>query len=305
MYLNQKGLAQQKLAEMLIASRKGERIPTFSELQKQFHVGAGTLTAAIREFENNKIIKLQTKQRMGMILAEKDVGRLWRYTSKGYITGLFPEPLSLEMRGLAMGLREAFRALDIPLVIVYGYGSRVRFDRILNDSSGDFVISSMESVRQRLEEDDALSVVHRFGRNSFYVSDSLLILENASAPKAESRVVGIDRNSYDHMRLTQQCYPGAQFKEVRYAEIPFDILAGEIDCAVWHQTAPVRFPENLIHVSKYSDAVRNFDLEGICEAVLSIHSGNQLMEGVLSSIDVKKVTDVQRQVLNHEIEPVF
>ncbi len=36
---------------------------------------------------------------------------------------------------LAMGLRSTLNDYNIPLVIVYGYGSKVRFDRILEDNS--------------------------------------------------------------------------------------------------------------------------------------------------------------------------
>ena len=143
MYLSQKGIAQQKLAEIFLSCGIGERIPTFSDLKKELKVGIGTIQTAIKELEMNGIIQLQAQQRYGTILTGKSTKELWKFLSKRYVVGLFPEPLSLEMRGLAMGLREVMDDLDIPLVIVYGYGSKVRFDRIVNrPTREDFVISS-------------------------------------------------------------------------------------------------------------------------------------------------------------------
>ena len=68
MYLNQKGIAQQKLAEIFLSCGIGERIPTFSDLQKELKVGIGTIQTAIKELEMNGIIQLQAQQRYGTIL---------------------------------------------------------------------------------------------------------------------------------------------------------------------------------------------------------------------------------------------
>lgn len=308
MYLNQKGIAQQKLAEIFLSCGIGERIPTFTDLQKELKVGIGTIQTAIKELEMNGIIQLQAQQRYGTILTGKSTKELWKFLSKRYVVGLFPEPLSLEMRGLAMGLREVMDDLDIPLVIVYGYGSKVRFDRIVNrPTREDFVISSLESARHRQKADEALAVSLRFGANSFYAADSLVILDNIRSEDRETRknIVGIDYNSYDHMLLTQAAFPDADYVNVRYGEIPFESLSGKMDTVVWHQTTPVHFPEDMIKARKFESVIPDFDIDSICEAVLSINRNNRLMTGIMESIDVEKVIDIQKKVLNRELEPIF
>ncbi len=308
MFLNQKGLTQQKLAEIFLACPVGEQVPTFSELQKECKVGIGTIQAAIREFQQEDIIALQAQPRYGTVLTAKDIGKLWGFLDKQYLTGLFPEPLSLEMQGLSMGLREAFRRIGIPLVIVYGYGSRTRFDRILApDSSEDFAVSSLASALQKQEENEDFRIVQRFGENSFYAAGSLYILEKTGTQaKAEKDlVVGMDDHSYDHMLLTRHAFPGSVIRPVRYGEIPFVSLAGDTDRVVWHRNTTALFPENLVKMTPYQNLAKDLDIRPVCEAVLGIDNRRTLLAELIRNIDPALVTDIQGKVLRREIEPVF
>ena len=78
-----------------------------------------------------------------------------------------------------------------------------------------------------------------------------------------------------------------------------------MDTVVWHQTTPVHFPEDMIKARKFESVIPDFDIDSICEAVLSINRNNRLMTGIMESIDVEKVIDIQKKVLNRELEPIF
>ncbi|MFK4566337.1 YhfZ family protein [Enterococcus sp. UD-01] len=310
MYLSQKGRTQQKLAEILLSCKIGSQIPTFSELHKQLSVGTGTIQSAMKEFEQNGIIRLQAQPRYGTILEYKDIKQLWGFLPNRHLVGLFPEPLSLEMRGLAMGIRTALNDFNIPLVIVYGYGSKVRFDRILeNDAPEDFVISSLASAKDRQESSSDLEIALHFKEHSFYDNHSLMLLENkASNTSANASLrVGIDPNSYDQAELTRKIYPNANYVEVKYADIPFEVLNNSIDCAVWHRTIQQRFfSESLIHTEKITQAMsKEINLSEVCEAVLTINQQNKLVADLLSHIDINKVIRIQKEVLNNQLEAIF
>lgn len=308
MFLNQKGLTQQKLAEIFLSCVEGEQIPTFNELQKVCKVGIGTIQAAIREFRQEGIIELQAQPRYGTILKSRDIGKLWSFLDKQYLTGLFPEPLSLEMQGLSMGLREAFRAIGIPLVIVYGYGSKVRFDRILcENAKEDFVVSSLASAMEKRQENEMLDPVMRFGENSFYAAGSLVVLEKAGTEDAaaETLTVGCDASSYDHLLLTGHAFPKAKLTPVGYGEIPFVSLSGGLDRVVWHRNTTAVFPEKLVVCRPYQDMAVGLDIKPVCEAVLSIDRRQRMLSEVIRHIDPSVVTDIQQKVLRREITPVF
>ena len=306
--LNQRGYARQKLAEMFLSCGVGEQIPTFSALQKELQVGTGTVQAAIRDFEREGMIELQAQQHYGTILISKDVKKLWKFLPKTYITGLFPEPSSLEMRGLAMGMRETLSDLNIPLMIVYGYGSKVRYERLMESMpSEDFVISSSYSFRQVCDEEQILSCGLSFGDHTFYRKDSLIILENRDAVEKpeEERLVGIDSASYDHQALTNLAFPHARYAATKYEDIPFRILNGELDGAVWHQVSALTFNEKKISVRKFTDKVPGCATSELDEAVLCLRKDNKVLKGLLPYLDVAKIRDIQEKVLSGNIAPMF
>jgi hypothetical protein len=310
MFSSQKGRTQQKLAEMFLSCKIDSRIPTFSELQKILNVGTGTIQSAIKDFEQADIIELQAQPRYGTILIKKNIQKLWEFLPNRHLVGLFPEPLSLEMRGLAMGLRSTLNDYNIPLVIVYGYGSKVRFDRILEDNSTeDFVISSLASANERRKNPSNLEITISLGPNSFYDKDSLVLLEhNANHTKSDSELrVGIDYSSYDQAALTKELYPNSQFVEVKYADIPFEILSQNIDCAVWHKTQQQKYFNNTPIKTKIitQDMLKAVNLAAISEAVVTTNSDNKMIEDLLTHIDICKVRNIQNSVLQEELNAIF
>lgn len=309
MYSSQKEKTMQLLAEIILSVKIGEKIPTFSELKDELEVGVGTIQSALRDFEQKELVRLSVKYRHGTILEEKNVAELWRYLPNRQLIGLFPEPLSLEMRGLAMGLRVAFSQIGIPLLIVYGYGSKVRFQRILSDANKeDFIISSLASAKSKQEEDDNLLIPLTFTKGSFYQENSLLIIENAQKAKdgAKKLRVGIDRSSYDHVALSESIFPKGDYIDIDYSNAPFEVLSDTIDAAIWHKTGNVELNSNSIFdvrpVGK-KDGLRNF--EEMSEAVLCANKKNKLLLGLLESIDYKQVLSVQQVVIAGELDPIF
>lgn len=309
MYMNRKSMTQKKLAEVFLSCETGDRIPTFSALHDLLQVGTGTIQSAIRDFQEQGAIELQAVQRAGTLLISKDIERLWSYLPNRHIVGLLPEPSTLEMRGLAMGLRAAFDSYGVPLVIVYGYGSEVRFDRVLSEEAGaDLVISSRAAARHRQRSDGALSIQLDFGRNSFYQAESLVLVRRKSDALAGAGVesVGIDYSSYDHSEMTRAAFPEARYVEVDYTEIPFELLAGTIDAAVWHRTVRLDLLESgPFSIEPFRLPSECPDLEDAENAVVSVKASNGVVRGLLKGLEVRKVVDTQQAVLRGKLSAVF
>lgn len=309
MYSSQKEKTMQRLAEIILSVNIGEKIPTFSELKNDLEVGIGTIQGGLRDLEQKHLIKLTAKYRYGTILEQKDVAELWKYLPNRQLIGLFPEPLSLEMRGLAMGLREAFAKLGIPLLIVYGYGSKVRFQRILSeDTEEDFVISSLASAKNKQNEDQRLIIPMSFSNGSFYRNQSLLAIKRKKSliSSQDFLRVGVDRNSYDHMMLSESVFPKAEYIDINYSNAPFEVLENNIDAAIWHKTGNTELTSNSIFdVSLIDRKEKVNNLEEMSEAVLSVDKTNKLLLGLLEYIDYKEVLSVQQVVISGKLEPIF
>ena len=301
---------QQKLAEILLSCKIGDKIPTFSFLHDELKVGTGTIQSALKDFEQEEIIKLKAQPHYGTILISKDIKKLWGFLPNRHLVGLFPEPLSLEMRGLAMGIREALNDLNIPLVIVYGYGSAIRFDRILSKKSKeDFVVSSLASAKDRKVISPKLKIALKFNSYTFYKKDGLLLLEKQGI---ENRLVsnirvGLDDSSYDQSILTKEIYPNAEYIPVKYSNVPFEILNQNIDCAVWHRTQNEKYLQktSIDSIKIQQNFLKNVSLEEISKAVISVNSDNCLIIELLRNINVEKIQYFQKQVVEGKIDALF
>lgn len=301
MQLSKKNEVQKILAKKFFVTKIGERIATISDLQKELGVGTGTIQSAIKEFESLGVVQIKAQPRYGTVLEDKNMGQLWQYLQKNNIVGLMPSPISLEMQGLAMGLREEFHKQGIPLILVYGYGSSVRFDKILSEvSEEDFVVSSVGSAIDRQKTAEQLEMSLKFGAHSFYEKDSLVIVSNRPIlDKNEKLRIGIDYRSYDHMILTKAIFPNQEYVsvDVEYENVPLKVTKGEIDCAIWHKTKQTNL---VISESIY---LTDIDLdqsitEEISEAVLTINHENEITRAVLEHIDLTNVHKIQTAVIS-------
>lgn len=264
----------------------------------------------MRDFEREDIIKLQAQPHYGTVLISKNIKRLWEFLPNRHLVGLFPEPLSLEMRGLAMGLRSALNDLNIPLIIVYGYGSSIRFNRILSEQSKeDFVVSSFASAKERKSKNSELKIAVKLNNYTFYEQGGLLLLERQDLnSRLSSKIrVGIDHSSFDQSKLTKEIYPNAKYINVKYSNVPYEILNQNIDCAVWHRT------QNEKYLQKHSvkaelikqNLLKELNLKEISKAVITIKANNNLINELLNNINLKKVQCIQKQVLEGKIDAIF
>jgi len=304
--------ATQLLARDVLCRDLGERLPTLLQYQEQLEVGSGTVQKALRVLEGAGAASFSSHGHQGTFVSGRHLGRLWAIAGLGAVTAAMPLPNSPEGSGLAAGLRKEFDRLGIPLQMRFMHGSGQRVGA-LEEGRADFAVLSAgaaASARQEARADDWIEC--DLGAHSYYGQGSLVVLMRPGLDVGDGEAistVGIDRESYDHARLTLAEFPGSgalRYEEHPYPRLPAAVAGREIDAAVWHRTAlPV--PLELLGVTwrplERPEAVEAS--ESLSRAVaMAVHARAEVA-ALLRHLDAGRIQDVQGRVMRGEIPLVF
>lgn len=303
--------AAQLLARDLICRDIGERLPTLLQHQERWGVGSGTVQKALRVLEGSGAARFVSHGHQGTFLGARHLGRLWAIAGLGVVSGAMPLPDSPEGAGLAAGLREEFDRLRIPLQMRYMHGSGRRLDAVVRGGA-DFALLSAGAAADAVAGEGELWTERDLGDHSYYSEGSLVVLIRPGLDPGERdavRRVGIDRDSYDHARLTATEFPeggGFQYEEHDYPRLPAALVGRRVDAAVWHRTAlPV--PLELLGVG-WRPLARRAALEAsrhLSRAVALGRRGRPEIEALLRHLDAGRIAAAQADVVSGEVPPVF
>jgi hypothetical protein len=300
------------LARDILTREVGQRLPTSIEYQELLGVGSGTVQKGLRVLESVGALQLRARGHKGTLLIDQRVGQLWALSGLGHMTGTAPLPDSTEAVGLATGLRSEFDRIGIPLQMLYMHGSSHRIRTVMDQRADFAILSRGAGERGRLDGGPAAWAQLDFGAYSYYGYGSIVVLIrpglDPSEPSAE-RVIGIDRDSYDHAQLTFAEFPESpehRYDTYDYPQIPAAVAEGRIDAAVWHRTA-LSIPLELVGI--HVRPLQRPDALEVCEtldrAVLLARQNRREQAAVLRSLNLAKIRETQEAVMRHEIVPVY
>jgi hypothetical protein len=304
--------ATQMVARDVLCHDLGERLPTLLQYQEQLEVGSGTVQKALRVLEGAGAATFRSRGHQGTFIAARHLGRLWAIAGLGVVTVAMPLPDSPEGSGLAAGLREEFDLLGIPLQMRFMHGSGQRLSA-LGEGRADFAVLSAGAAASARQEASAERWIERdLGAHSYYSEGSLVVLMRPGLSEEDgeaARTIGIDRDSYDHARLTLGEFPDSgahRYEEHAYPRLPAAVAGRQIDAAVWHRTA-LPIPLELLGVTwrplERREAVEAS--EALSRAVVLADRTRPEVEALLGQLDVERIKGVQGRVLRGEIPPVF
>ena len=104
-------------------------------------LGRGTVQGALRLLEEMGAIRLESRGHLGTFLSRKDDQALWEIAGMSHVVGVMPLPYSRKYEGLATGLVEAFREINVPFNLAFMRGSTHRIDA-LQSGRYDFAVVS-------------------------------------------------------------------------------------------------------------------------------------------------------------------
>lgn len=220
------------MAAAVLAVPVGGRVPTTLALARTADTASGTVQSALRRLEESGAVGTSAHGASGRRVQRKDVAALWRATGRGPLTGVLPLPDSREFSGLATALTELAERGSVPIQLLFRQGSRTRAEA-LRSGRVDLVVMSQTAARALDIPVDSLVL----GSNTYYRSDSVVVITRVGATVGQPAQVPVDRSSGDHLRLSRAEFPDAELVDTPYPFVPDAVLRGTFPAAVWHCTA--------------------------------------------------------------------
>ena len=296
--------ARRGVADVLLATPTGERMPNVDEMRSSIGVGVGTIQKALNDLRDRGRVEFESRPRYGTVVLSKEIGPLWTDSGRPALSVLLPLPNSWEFQGLATGLRSEFDRLEIPSIFLYAHGSKERVEA-LRTRLAHIAVMSLGAARRQTEDD--LIIHSGLPVNSYYAAKSVLVI--ARAPRAflpEPLRIGIDRHSPDHAWLTEAEFPGGKYVDVSYAQMPSALSHEAIDAAVWHRTALglslddqglIAWPLEKPEAKRLS--------ETLSSAAFVICDGDAATAGVLDSVRTEQILRLQQGVVGGDVLPLY
>lgn len=303
-FYQKKGMAIEHIANELYLLKKGDRMPSISDFQKQFSISRGTVQNALNFLKSEEAIVTKSRGHMGTHIEEIDHSVLQKYVTSNQIAGTMPLPYSKLYEGLATGLYLAFLEEEAKLNIAYIRGSEERIHTIENDLF-DFAILSRFAAEDMIEKGKEIEIVLSFGPHSYLSRHVLLFRPGLDLTLKDGLRVGIDNDSLDHAFLTTQV---VKDYEVDFVDLPGSQMIhllrdNRIDIAVWNYDEVL---DKNIQDIQFMELPAEHQYEEIGEAVIVCHKQNTLISSILKRIlSVKEVRRIQEEVKNNTLIPRY
>lgn len=228
-----------------LAASVGDRLATVQEYQESIGVGSGTVRKAIKDLEDAGALFTKKRGHQGTVVTGRDVGLLWKLSGRSPLRVAMTPPGAPDQIGLTKAVAEQFEELGMIHVPQFIRGARRRIRQLLRGETDLITLSEGAAGQLNTSERRRLSIAP-VSPLLYYGLDFLVTVD---APQGRQRRrplrVGIDRDSRDHVALTELVYGG---QEVRYVDCPFlfiprAVLADVIDTGVWHRLQTLIPPE--------------------------------------------------------------
>jgi hypothetical protein len=177
--------------------------------------------------------------------------------------------------------------------------------KALSNNEADVATLSKQAQQSLSEEWQGELAAVEGGPVQYYNPSLLIVVERGKQRKERPvRRVGIDRDSPDHVALTEAEFAGmnVEFVDCRFIEVPTAILLGEIDAGVWHRRLTLIPPELAgLKVRPMRNTGVLVSSSDIVSAVLCFQAKDSACEAVLREIDMSRVRAMQDEFLAQDL----
>lgn len=303
--VSKQGMAVVELANLLLTHQRGDRIQSVQQYAAEFGIGVGTVQAALAYLQEVGAVDLDSRGHLGTFIREINYPLLWSLTGQHHIVGGMPLPYSRRYEGLATGLHEAFEKSGVALNLLYTRGALNRL-RALKEGKLDFVVLSRFAFENASDYGLAIEEVLGLGSES-YVGQHIILLRDHGGQEIEDGMrVGIDPSSIDQALLAKEACRDKNVELVRinYMNLMTAMQRGQIDATVWNRDDfyASSYPFKVVPLAP-KDPVQ---AQKNTEAVIAVEKDNRLALRTLRSIiDKELVRDIQKQVMENELIPIY
>lgn len=295
---------QVRLAEHLIQIKEGSRLPSVRKLATSTHMSVGSVSIALNELQDMGAVRIEKHGHLGSIVEHLSLSKLWNVIEPGPVVIAMTLPMHLKFEGLATGLKMAFEKAGIDAYMIFIRGSLTRLKALRENRCHMAVMSGLAAAEYSGKgHKTALTLPPGSwisGYRVFYRND----LANSNKPLR----VGIDRDSFDHRRITELEFEGQNVEYHWESFVRFYRLLrnGDVDAIVWtiDQGDAYLGP----HIAERPLTERAMDLIGekSISATLITHSDNESIRTLLGAIiQPDEIVDIQNKVVHGEIVPEY
>lgn len=281
----------QYLARYFISIDEGERIKTISEFQEDIDVARGTIQNGLQILKDSKGIILDSRGKLGTFLDKKYSNVLLKFADINSIIGVMPLPYTKVYEGLSTGIIEEL-ANKIPVTISMAYmrGASKRIDLVCEGRYDFAVVSGFAAQIYINDNPNSIRVVRKFGRHS-YLKGHVLVLRDSSKTEIEHGMrVGIDYDSIDQFRLTQEACQNKRVEIIpmSYTQFTTYLFEDKIDAVIWNAD------EDAYSLRDFKTVPVQSIKEENTEAVIVVDSKrNEIIKIIEEYVNVDSVTKTQ------------
>jgi len=230
---NQKTI--RSIAQLLLALKPGDRLPPIQAINRQVEVGVGTVQKALSVLTSSKAVAITARGHMGSFVESLDYALLWGFAGHGPIKLLLPYLDAVEFKGLSEGIDITFEQHGTRARIDHRQGATSRMSSVREGEHDACIVSSL--AFQRGPDSGELEAV-ALENVDYYQAGSVVVLTREVALRAPLRI-GYDPTSLDHYLLTRSEFPEGTVDQIAvpcpYGHLLSALLAGAIDCGIWHR----------------------------------------------------------------------
>jgi hypothetical protein len=296
-------LVPELAGRFLTADMPPSRIPTIRQLARDHGSSLASVHAAIGRLEETGAIRIETRGRLGAVLVERSVARLWAVAENGPLVISLPLASSPRYEALATAIKQLLTASGLEVFLIFVRGSRQRLQAVRERRCHLTVMSSFAAGELCGPED---SVVVELAPDSYNTGHR--VFYSAANPDTHPLRVIVDRHSADQQLLTALEFTGPDITLVPAmpAQIARLLANGQADAAVWTvDEMQVGRPEGILD-RPLSPAVRTQIGDRMTRAVLVGRAVDaEVLRAITTPIRRSAVAEIQADVLAGRVVPEY
>lgn len=295
---------QVRLADYLIQMKVGDQIPSIRELAAFTHMSVGSVSTALNALQDLGAVKIQNHGHRGSELVGLALDRLWNLVEQGPLVISLTLPMHTHFEGLATGIKRALETHGIETYLIFIRGSRTRL-KALNENRCHVTLMS------GLAADELCGPEHEILMQlppGSWISTYGVYYRAAAAGLSSPLRVAVDRDSYDHRRLSELEFAGqnVEFHWVPFIQIPRLLRRGEVDATVWTVDQAETYLSPGVQLRSLSEQVMAQVGAKSTSATFIGRTGSHTVKAVLEGcIHPSEVMEIQNKIVSGEMIPEY
>lgn len=295
---------QVRLAEYLIQVKEGSRLPSVRKLAATTHMSVGSVSIALNDLQDMGAVRIQKRGHLGSIVEEISLNKLWNVIEPGPLVIAMTLPMHLKFEGLATGLKMAFEKAGIDAYMIFIRGSLTRLKALRENRCHVTVMSGLAAAEYTGKGHKIALTLPPGSWISGYRVFYRDLLPNPGKPLR----VGIDRDSFDHRRISELEFEGQNVEYHWESFVKFYRLLrnGDVDAIVWTIDQGDAFLGTNIGERPLSERTMDRIGEKSISATLITRTENESMCALLKAIiQPDEIVDIQNKVVGGEMVPEY